>query len=100
MNDIGNHLSSPIRLFADDCVIYRQITNHTDVSALQSDINQITRWCYQWQMEVNVSKTKYIQFTRTTNPELHSYMINNMVVENVSPIKYLKIVAKHRKATT
>lgn len=91
INDIAKNLTSTTRLFADDCVIYRQITNRNDHIALQKDLNSISTWCDQWQMKINASKTKVITFTTTTNPPLNSYLINAMPIEHVSSIKYLGV---------
>lgn len=91
VNDISNHLPSPIRLFANDCVVYRQIAETGDASALQPDINQIAHCSQQWQMEINVSKMKYIKFTRSSIPEPHYYIITNAAIENESTLTYLGI---------
>ena len=37
-----NH--SEIRLFADDCIVYRCIHNQQDAELLQEDINAIQTW--------------------------------------------------------
>ena len=37
VNDIPTHLSSPVRLFADDCTIYRQVSLQEDLSAEVQD---------------------------------------------------------------
>jgi hypothetical protein len=34
VNDIWRNIESTIRLFADDCVIYRKITNNKDMEIL------------------------------------------------------------------
>ena len=39
INDIANDITSNIRLFADDCVLCRNISNPTDNTALQEDFN-------------------------------------------------------------
>jgi hypothetical protein len=36
VNDISRNIESTIRLFADDCVIYRKITNKRDIEMLQT----------------------------------------------------------------
>ena len=41
INDIMVGLESKIRLFADDCVCYRQIDSTEDTSKLQKDIDQV-----------------------------------------------------------
>ena len=40
INDIGRNIESTIRLFADDCVIYRKILNNDDMEKLQKDAGQ------------------------------------------------------------
>ena len=35
VNDIWRNMESTIRLFADDCVIYRKIINNADMEKLQ-----------------------------------------------------------------
>ena len=44
INDISRNLTSTIRLYADDTLIYRTICNEQDVIALQNDLNTIIRW--------------------------------------------------------
>ena len=41
VNDILRNMESTIRLFADDCVIYRKIINNEDVDKLQEDLNRL-----------------------------------------------------------
>ena len=44
INDIGQHTSSNIRLFADDCLLYRVIHNACDALELQKDLEQMSSW--------------------------------------------------------
>ena len=37
INDISTNLSSSCRLFADDCILYREINIPTDAKILQED---------------------------------------------------------------
>ena len=41
INDISVDIESEIRLFADDCVCYREIKNEEDTLKLQSDIDRL-----------------------------------------------------------
>ena len=41
INDIGRNIESTIRLFADDCVIYRKILNNDDMEKLQKDVDRM-----------------------------------------------------------
>lgn len=91
INDISNGMHSTVRLFADDCVIYRQISNPQDTSFLQSDLENLSKWCNNWQMQINVNKTKAITFGTTANLVFYDYTLNNMPIDSVSTIKYLGV---------
>ena len=41
INDIGENVLSVLKLFADDCILYRAISSSTDCSELQEDLNTI-----------------------------------------------------------
>ena len=41
INDIESNISTEIRLFADDCILYRTIKSAADPLALQSDISKL-----------------------------------------------------------
>ena len=43
INDIDNETSSSIRLFADDCLLYRTVSCIRDASELQRDLKQVVR---------------------------------------------------------
>ena len=44
VNDIAENINSNIRLFVDDCVVYRQIDSHQDYVILQEDLNNLFDW--------------------------------------------------------
>jgi len=41
VNDIWSNMESTVRLFADDCVIYRKIKNNADTEKLQKDLERL-----------------------------------------------------------
>ena len=41
INDISSDIESEIRLFADDCVCYREIKDEEDTIKLQRDIDRL-----------------------------------------------------------
>ncbi|KAJ4441903.1 hypothetical protein ANN_11763 [Periplaneta americana] len=47
-------------LSADDCIIYRQINDESDIAALQNDLNVIETWTTENEMKINVSKSIYL----------------------------------------
>ena len=44
VNDIGRNIESNIRLFADDCVIYRKILTKENTITLQRDVDRLGEW--------------------------------------------------------
>ena len=44
INDLPNNLKSTVRLFADDTIIYMTISNGTDATALQHDLDKLAKW--------------------------------------------------------
>ena len=48
INDIADDIQSQLRLFADDCIIYRTINTPEDHTTLQQDLNQLSKWATTW----------------------------------------------------
>ena len=56
INDLPDHVKSEIRLFADDCLIYRHIYSLTDPIAMQQDLFSIGQWARDWGMQFKEKK--------------------------------------------
>ena len=50
INDISSDIASEIRLFAGDCVGYREIKDEEDKMKLQRDIDRLGSWARKWGM--------------------------------------------------
>ena len=48
INDIAKGINSPLRLFADDCVLYKVINGVEDTNRLQEDLNKLSEWTNTW----------------------------------------------------
>jgi hypothetical protein len=48
-----NFTVSTIRLFADDCIIYREVKNNNDKENLQTDLNRLAKWAVENAMKIN-----------------------------------------------
>ena len=48
INDLPSVVSSKVRLFANDCLIYRNIKNKQDQITLQKDLNLLENWGNTW----------------------------------------------------
>jgi len=56
VNDIWRNTEYNIRLFADDCIIYRKITDSKDIEKLQKDLNRLEEWAVENEMKINPDK--------------------------------------------
>ena len=91
INDISADIESEIRLFADDCVCYREIRDEEDTMKLQRDID-LGSMARKWAMRFQPVKCNMMQLTRKWIKKIHaSYTLEGTDLENVESIKYLGV---------
>jgi len=93
VNDISRHIESTIRLFADDCVIYRKIINQEDIEKLQKDLDRLGEWAVENAMKINPSKSKAVRCTRYRVKDPLDSLANTFIPE-ASSCKYLGIILR------
>lgn len=91
VNDLPSSLTSTIRLFADDCVIYRKISDTSDHLILQNDLDRIGIWCTDWLMNINVSKSKHMNISTSPSRSSTQYFLQGRNIDRVSVYKYLGV---------
>lgn len=91
INDVAENITSYMRLFADDCVVHREIRSEEDNYALQRDLFRIQRWCQEWNMKLNLGKTVHMCFSRKQDGPKSVYMIDSTPLQTVFEFKYLGI---------
>jgi hypothetical protein len=52
VNNIWRSMESTIRLFADDCIIYRKIIKTEEMDILQKDLDRLGEWAEDIQVKV------------------------------------------------
>lgn len=83
------NITVPIRLFADDCVLYNRIETPADQTELNDNLQKIKNWCDSWQMVLNTQKTVYMSITRKRSIIDYVYCIYGVLLRKVSTITYL-----------
>ena len=83
--------NSFIRLFADDCVLYRQVKSKADCELLQQDLQHLEDWENTWSMSFNADKCNSISITRKKKKIQHSYSLHNQNLEQVKDTRYLGV---------
>ena len=73
INDIIKKVSSPIHLFADDCLIYREIRSPSDCNLLQKDLDTLVKWSKTWGMMFNIKKCNIVSITNATKNKIHHH---------------------------
>ena len=89
INDLPEAVSSSVRLFADDCLLYRPIKNQEDHLKLQEDLKSLQKWADDWGMRFNASKC-YILSIKNKSP--HFYELNNTILKEVPTNPYLGVM--------
>lgn len=95
IDDIAYNINATVRMFADDCIIYKVIKNKNDQIALNQALSKITCWCQEWQMSFNAKKTVAMTVSRKKEPLIFPYEIQQTQLEMVQEYKYLGIIISH-----
>ena len=85
INDLPDNINSTVRLFADDCILYRNIRRSEDQQILQDYLNKLVQWEEAWLMKFNVAKCHSMRVTKHPLPKqiIHDYSLHNQVLENI-----------------
>ena len=92
VNDIASGVSSSIRLFADDCILYRTIKCEADSIILQRDLDILSQWSTLWQMKFNVSKCVLICCSRSPNLFQYNYQLYDHILDVRDEHLYLGVL--------
>ena len=81
INDLPLSLSSQVRLFADDCLLYRKITSQKDHTILQNDLLELEKWATEWGMRFNAKKCYIMSIN---NKSSHFYSLCDHILQQVN----------------
>ncbi len=83
INDLPTHVTSSVRLFADNLILYRAIDSPSDCNVLQRDIDLLSVWESLWQMKFNISKCYIMRMTHKKTFHQHQYNMGNAPLQEV-----------------
>ena len=89
INDIIEDISSQLRLFADDCLLYRTIKSEQASVLLEWDLDTLSLWAKVWQMRFNLSKCTVIRCTRSHNPMIINYSLHGFTLSVTNKHSYM-----------
>ena len=89
INDMPENISSTVRLFADDTIVYLTLNPPTNSSILQEDLNKLSSWEKQWSMEFHPDKCQVLPITRNKIKLQNKYTLNGHTLAITDNAKYL-----------
>ena len=87
INDLPQQVKSHCCLFADDCLLYREISCLQDSIALQQDL---TGWSDTWGLHFNAKKCYIMSTAKGKDPYFHQ--LNGHVLSSVKTSPYLGVL--------
>ena len=80
--------NSALKIFADDVIMYKVVT---DASDCEEDLSQISEWTVAWQVRLNPGKCEALNITNKQAPIQFDYTINRGVIQWKPFVRYLGI---------
>ena len=90
-NGLPDKITSNTILFADDCIVYRQIDRPEDCAVLQEDLNTLAEWESKWGIALHPQKCSVLSITMSRAPIIFSYQLKGHVLELQDSTKYLGV---------
>ena len=82
---INNQLLNSL-MYADDIVLLS-----TSSTGLQDKLDKLSKYCNDWCLDVNVSKTKVLMFNKPGKQVHNNFFFNDICLENVKHYRYLGV---------
>ena len=91
INDLPDHLNSKARMFADDCIVYREIKSNKDQLTLQEDLDTLAAWEQNRGMNFHPQKCNVLRVSRAKSPMTFSYRLKGTVLAEAATSKFLGV---------
>ena len=91
INDLPLQVSSQCRLFADDCIVYREVGCLPDCDKLQKDLTSLAEWELKWGMSFHPEKCSILRVHRKMSPLHFDYSLKGHTLAAETSSKYLGV---------
>ncbi|CAC5405716.1 unnamed protein product [Mytilus coruscus] len=101
INDMLGYAQSGVRLFADNTLLYREISDIKDADQLQKYLEELENWEKKWTMRLNQTKCNVIcipQKNKDLVQFIGKYWVHSTVSQNVVPQQEMWMQTKIRTA--
>ena len=89
INDLPETVTSQVRLFADDCLLYRRIRSFNDHLTLQKDLVNLEGWAKDWGMRFNAKKCNILSVKKKSD---FRYQLDQEILQEVPNSPYLGVL--------
>ena len=84
-------------MYADDVVLYTEaMSNITSSENLQEGLDELSRWCEHWKMNINVKKCAVMRMTSHKCVMTPKYFLNNIELHVIQEFKYLGVTLSNK----
>ena len=94
INDMPDCVTSQIKLFADDSLLYARVSGEEDAVRLQEDLNRLTEWEETSLMHFHPAKSETLRITNKGKPINYDYYIHNhklsLAIDHIPKSKHEK----------
>lgn len=91
INDLPSSIKSNTRMFADDCIVYREINDPKDCKILQEDLDRLAFWERTWGMSFHPEKCSIPRVYRMKSPILSDYTLKGHKLATEDAAEYLRV---------
>ena len=88
INDLASVVTTQVRLFADECLMYRTIRSIADHVALQQDLAALELWGDTWGVRFNAGQCHIMHISRSRAPMSFMYELCVQVIFSVEEDQY------------
>ena len=82
INDIVQNINCNIRLFADDTSLFTVFENDDSIKLLEEDLKKIAKFCEDWCIILNPTKTKSMKCSRKRTSQCPNVKFNNIDLQD------------------
>ena len=90
INDLAENITSSVRMFADDCLVYSTASHDNISTTLQNDLATLEKWQDDWLMSFNPGKCVTMTIG-VRNPPKHVYNFCGQQLDTVESHPYLGV---------
>lgn len=91
INDLPLNIQSNVRLFADDCIVYREINSLNDCDLFHQDIHRLEEWENPWSVEFHPARCNVMSGTNSRRPFKAPYTLKGHQLTVEATSKYLGV---------